>query len=117
MSTKNSKRRGRPPVYTGNVKKHIVGLVRKHGLTGAMGILNASASAQASDYEGDPAECEAAAKAERESVKQRNTKLVPEPLGITLPTLSKFATEAGIELQRGRPGNGRHPVVSRSKAA
>ena len=26
--------RGRPPVYKGNDKKHILGLIRKHGLTG-----------------------------------------------------------------------------------
>lgn len=31
--------RGRPPVYKGNDKKHIIGLIRRHGLTGAQRVL------------------------------------------------------------------------------
>lgn len=33
--SKPKRGRGRPPVYKGNDKKHILGLIRKHGLTGA----------------------------------------------------------------------------------
>jgi len=67
MSSRKKRGRGRPPVFTGNQKRHIVAVVRKHGLTGA---------------------------------KQA---LAEEGVSITLPTLGKFAKEAGIELQRGRP--------------
>lgn len=58
---------GRPAVFTGNVKKHIVTLIRKHGLTGA------------------------------------RAELKKEKVSISMPTLGKFAAEAGIELRRGRP--------------
>ena len=84
MSKKNAKRGpGRPSVYTGNVKKHIVGLIRKYGATGARNILNAEAGTE--DYA------------------LRNSNLIPDALGISLPTLGKFAKEAGVELHRGRP--------------
>ena len=33
--SKQKRSRGRPPVYKGNDKTHILGLIRKHGLTGA----------------------------------------------------------------------------------
>jgi outer membrane biosynthesis protein TonB len=59
--------RGRPAVFTGNVKKHIVAVIRKHGLTGGRVVL------------------------------------AEEGTSISLPTLGKFAAEAGIELHRGRP--------------
>ena len=80
---------GRPPKYKGNVKKHIVVLIRKHGLTGARRILNAKASARN--------------KVERELAKQRNAKLVPAPLGISMPTLGGFASEAKVKVTMGRP--------------
>ena len=75
--------RGRPPVYTGNVKRHIVGLIRKHGLTGARCRLNASPKSKLA--------------------KDRSLKLVPKPLGISMPTLGKLAEAANITLYRGRP--------------
>lgn len=59
--------RGRPAVFTGNVKRHIVAVIRKHGLTGGRVVL------------------------------------AEEGTSISLPTLGKFAAEAGIELHRGRP--------------
>jgi transposase len=67
MAKKSKRGRGRPPVFTGNQKRHIVAVVRKNGLTGAQRIL------------------------------------ADEGVSITLPTLGKFAKEAGIELSRGRP--------------
>jgi hypothetical protein len=75
--------RGRPPVYTGKVKRHIVTLIRHYGLTGARTILNA----------------------ERSDTRRtlRNLNVVPKALGISMPTLGKFAQEAGIALERGRP--------------
>jgi len=79
--------RGRPAVYTGNVKSHIVSLIRHHGLTGARAILNASGRS----------------KDALELVAQRNVELVPKALGISMPTLGKLASAAGIELFRGRP--------------
>lgn len=84
MSKKSTKRGpGRPSVYTGNVKKHIVGLIRKYGATGARNILNAESGT--------------------EEYSLRNTNLIPDALGISLPTLGKFAAEAGVVLHRGRP--------------
>lgn len=59
--------RGRPAVFTGNVKRHIVSVIRQHGLTGGRALL------------------------------------AQEGTSISLPTLGKFAAEAGIELHRGRP--------------
>lgn len=59
--------RGRPIVFKGNEKKHIVSVIRKHGLT------------------------------------KGRAKLAEEQINISLPTLGKFAAEAGIELHRGRP--------------
>lgn len=59
--------RGRPTVFKGLEKKHILSVVRKLGLT-----------------------------------KGREA-LAKEKISISLPTLGKFAAEAGIELQRGRP--------------
>ena len=37
--SKAKRGRGRPPVYKGNDKKHILSLIRKHGLTGAQRVL------------------------------------------------------------------------------
>ena len=81
MPSKKKNSGGRPPVYKGNQLRHIVSLIRKHGLTGAKRVLNDEADAPA----------------------ERNTNLVPEPLGISMPTLGKFAKEAGIVLTKGRP--------------
>jgi len=94
--------RGRPALYTGNQKRHIVSLIRQHGLTGAMARLQADPKASPEQFDGEPAECKAAAADERALAKERNLNVVPAPLTITLPTLGKFAAEAGIELKRGR---------------
>jgi hypothetical protein len=94
--------RGRPVVYKGNQKRHIAALIRQYGLTGAMVRLQADANATVEQFEGDEADCKAAAAEERRLAKERNLKLVPTPLTITLPTLGKIASEAGIELKRGR---------------
>lgn len=59
--------RGRPVVFKGNEKRHIVSVIRKHGLTAGRQVL------------------------------------AKEKISISLPTLGKFAAEAGIELHRGRP--------------
>lgn len=59
--------RGRPIVFKGNEKRHIVSVIRKHGLTKGREVL------------------------------------AGEKISISLPTLGKFAAEAGIELHRGRP--------------
>ena len=99
MGSKKTAKRGpgRPSVYTGNVKKHIVGLIRKYGATGARNILNAE--------EGT------------ENYALRNVKLIPNALGISLPTLGKFAAEAGVELHRGRPvGSGVSEEVEAEEA-
>ena len=64
---KGKRGRGRPPVFTGNTLRHIVSVIRKHGLTGGRVVL------------------------------------AEEGTKISLPTLGKFAAEAGIELHRGRP--------------
>jgi hypothetical protein len=59
--------RGRPVVFKGNEKRHIVSVIRKHGLTAGREVL------------------------------------AKEKINISLPTMGKFAAEAGIELHRGRP--------------
>lgn len=76
-------RTGRPPKYTGNLKRHIVGLIRQHNASTAMAILNAS---------------------NRSSLAQlRRLRLVPKPLGISMPTLLGYAKAAGVALKVGRP--------------
>jgi transposase len=59
--------RGRPVVFKGHEKRHILAVIRKHGLTNGRAVL------------------------------------AKEKVSISLPTLGKFAAEAGIELSRGRP--------------
>lgn len=87
MSAKKSLRLGRPAVYTGNVKRHIVSLVKKHGATGARAILNAKGRG----------------KANVALIAQRSASLVPDAIGISMPTLLKFAKEGKVVLHRGRP--------------
>ena len=101
-STKSVKR-GRPLLYQGAQKKHIVGKIREYGLTGAMNILQADKDASPGDFEGTKAECQDAAASERSLAKLRSLKLVPDSLTISMLTLAKFAAEAKITLQRGRP--------------
>ena len=77
---------GRPAVYTGVTRRGIVNAIKKHGLTGAMKLLK---------EKGVPPKVGAKA----------------EPLPkISMPTLSKFAKEEGIKLQRGRPKAQPEPV-------
>lgn len=75
--------RGRPAVYKGNVLKHIVALVKEHNASHAREILNASPRTKLA--------------------KQRNLTLVPKALGISLPTLNKYARKAGVAHSQGRP--------------
>jgi hypothetical protein len=74
---------GRPPVYSKRVRRHVATLIRRHGLTGAMQRLNAD--------DGDPLSNE------------RNRNIVPEPLGISMPTLGKVKREFGLVVKQGRP--------------
>jgi len=84
--------RGRPPVFTGNVKKRIVKLLKQHGnsthveaiLESRNGVVGVS-------------------KAERENAALRKAAGIEKPIKISQPTLLKIAKEAGVELQRGRP--------------
>ena len=91
--------RGRPPKYVGKQLTEIKRLIRQYGRKGAQAILNANTRS----------------KAGKELVEQRNTDVVPKPLGISLPTLGSIAKGAGIQLQKGRPSasTGRHPVVGK----
>ena len=84
MSKENGKRgRGRPELYTGNVRKHIVALVKQHGATNARKILIA---------------CNGS-----DEAKMRSEKTVKEPLTISMPTILKLAKAGGVVLHRGRP--------------
>ena len=76
---------GRPPVYTGNVKRHMLHLIREYNISQAQDILNA---------------CPGTGLAAR-----RNLDIVPRPLNVSYPTLLKFSKEAGIMKTRGRPNN------------
>lgn len=72
---------GRPPVYTGAVKRHMLALIREYNISQAMDILNALPGTTLS--------------------LKRNLDIVPVPLGVSYPTLLKFAKEAGIKKKRG----------------
>jgi len=75
---KSTVKRGRPAIFVGVLKSNIVRLVKTHGLMRAQRIL-ASEGVQA-------------------KAGQKKS-----PVKISLPTLSKFANEAGLVLKRGRP--------------
>ena len=81
-SKKQSRGRGRPVVYKGKLAKHIASLTRKHGATGARNILQAEAGSALAAM--------------------RSEKMVPEGLGISLPTILKIAKAQGVVLKRGR---------------
>jgi hypothetical protein len=74
---------GRPPLYFGEVKAHIADLIKQHNASHARLILNARPDSNRG--------------------KLRNLKLIPRPLGISMPTLLTIAESAGVKLQRGRP--------------
>ena len=78
--SKKKQGRGRPALYTGNLQRHIQGLVRKFGVGGARTILSAPVGSAA-----------AAA---------RNKALVPNPLGISVPTLYKLAKLGGVAIPK-----------------
>ena len=73
--------RGRPVVFKGNEKRHILSVIRKHGLTKGQEVL------------------------------------AEEKISISLPTMGKFASEAGIELSRGRPAGSKNVVKKAVKKA
>lgn len=74
---------GRPLVYTGAVKCHMLNLIREYNISQAMDILNATPGTSLS--------------------RKRDVDIVPCSLGVSYPTLIKFAREAGIQKRRGRP--------------
>ena len=74
---------GRPIVYRGKLRAHILSLIRRYGLTGAKDILNATDS-------DDKAEL-------------RSSNLVPSPLGICFFTLQRLARSEGMKFKPGRP--------------
>lgn len=79
--------RGRPEKYTGTVKTYIGKLVGVYGATYAREILNAAGRDAVSVY----------------NKSLRNLTLVPDALGISMPTVLKIAHKAGVELHAGRP--------------
>jgi hypothetical protein len=74
---------GRPCLYIGTVKQHMLDLIRKFNISQAMDILNAVPGT--------------------ELALERDLGIVPAPLGVSYPTLLKFAKEAGIKKKRGLP--------------
>lgn len=82
--------RGRPAVFVGARARRLVSLVRRYGLTGTVNYLKTNQLTFGKNG-------------------------VPETVTISMPTLAKLATAAGIELQRGRPVTkrvrGANPVV------
>jgi len=98
MSQNTKRGPGRPPVYTGKTKTHMLSLIRKHGLTGARNRLTAGPRS--------PLRAE------------RNTDLIPKAMKVTLVTLCKFAKDAGIALQAGRPkGTGKLQIAAKAERA
>ncbi len=75
--------RGRPAVYVGPVRKHIVKLIRLHNASGARRILNARGNSKLA--------------------KERDLTIVPKPLGISMPTLLKIGQQAEVSHPVGRP--------------
>lgn len=89
MVKKDTGKRGRPPLYFGVRKEAIVSLLKDHGASRTMEILNTKTTKKSSK------ETLALAALRPASIK--------EALTISLPTLLGMAKEAGIKLQRGRP--------------
>lgn len=119
--SKQKRSRGRPPVYKGNDKTHILSLIRKYGLTGAQRVL-------AEEQKRVPTLPMLVRWAKEEGIafpgrhpsvdkdkaldllrKYQNYKKVKEMLGEncpTRPTLVKWALESDIAIiavKRGRP--------------
>lgn len=74
--------RGRPARFTGNRLRHVESLLRQHGPTRARQIIGARKGTKAA--------------------KLRSETLFPKGETVSMPTLGKIATTAGIEFQRGR---------------
>lgn len=91
----SEKKKGRPVVYKGNLKRAIISVVKVNGLSGAMEIIQNDGVT----YQPAPGKPK-----------------VTEKHKITLPTLAKFAKEAGIVLKRGRPSTGK-ATPAKKKAA
>lgn len=75
--------RGRPVLYKGMVARCIVSLVRKTNAVRAMAILHAGPRNVLRE--------------------QRNLKVIPSALKISMPTILNLARKAGLELKVGRP--------------
>ena len=80
MSTKRG--RGRPARFAGKKLRHVESLLRQHGLTSVRKIIGARNGTKAA--------------------KLRNATHFPKGEQVSMPTLGKIASEAGIEFQRGR---------------
>ena len=77
---------GRPVKYKGRLARHIVSLAVAHSALQARRILNANGRSAAS----------------RELVALRSATIVPEALGISMPTILKLVVNAGKSLPLGR---------------
>lgn len=86
-----SQKRGRPPVYSSLERKRFAKLVKAHGLTGAQAVLQARNGVVG------------VSKDEQALAETRRKAGLPKPYAtISLPMLSRYATEHGVVLQRGR---------------
>lgn len=84
--SKKEVRRGRPALFTGNARQHVVGLLKRYqNATQVRQILGA-----------EPGTGLAAL---------RSDKLFPEAVKVSLPTLTKIAKAEGVEVKRGRATN------------
>lgn len=91
MSTKKIRGRGRPARFTGKKLRHVESLLRQHGPTRAREIIGA--------------------KKRSKDAKLRSAILFPKGESVSMPTLGKIGSEAGIEFQRGRV----NPITTKSQ--
>ena len=84
MSKSTTKRApGRPPVYTPNMRRHIVALAKQFGISMTTKILRAENGTELAN--------------------RRSQKLFPNPVMLSQPTVKAYATAAGLTFQKGRP--------------
>jgi len=91
--------RGRPPVYTGKLKTHILSLVREYGVAGTQTILRANKGTKAASA--------------------RNATLIPSPLTICLPTLYRLVAADRVRVPNRKqvtPVPGAKPKVRKNAA-
>lgn len=81
MATSNSINYGSRVIPNANARKHVASLARRFGASRATAILHGT----------DP-----------EASKLRSSKLIPEDLDVSLPTVLGIAQAHGVELKRGR---------------